>query len=289
MLSFEQIRAKFGVPSQHFYGYLQIRHFIHSLGLTGAQPVTSPIDSFLLQCQHNKKIISYFYKKLQSLTSCNIDKIKGLWHRDLATEFGEEAWSEAIASIGKIFLCNRLTESQYRILHRLQRTPQSLNTFYPDISPLCGKCKREVGSYIHCIWHCPLIFKFWGKISQEINLIFSKNIQIDPVLFLLNLSEEGLSLSTLQQKLLYKLLLLARRCILFQWIKPRPPTVNQWYGEIFKVLPMERVSSVLKGNESYFDKLWAPFLNRLPGDVADLARRGRCNVVWCPPCSSVST
>lgn len=54
-------------------------------------------------------------------------------------------------------------------------------------------------------------------------------------------------------------------------------------------MPLERVSSILKGNESYFDKLWAPFLNRLPGDVADLIRRGRCNVDWRPPCSSVST
>lgn len=112
---------------------------------------------------------------------------------------------------------------------------------------------------------------------------------MDPGLFLLNLSEEGLSLTSLQRKLLYKLLLLARRCILFQWIKPRPPTVNQWYEEILKVLPMERVSSVFKGDESYFDKLWAPFLNRLPGDVADLVRRGRCSVDWRPHCSSLST
>lgn len=81
----------------------------HGKKLTEAQPVTSDIELLLLQCQNSKKIISYFYRKLQSLNLCNIDKIKGLWHRDLETEFGEEAWSDAIASISKIFLCNRLT------------------------------------------------------------------------------------------------------------------------------------------------------------------------------------
>lgn len=63
LLSFDQIRTKFGVPSQHFYGYLQVRHFIDSLGLTKTQPVTSPVDSFLLQCQHNKKIASFFLQE----------------------------------------------------------------------------------------------------------------------------------------------------------------------------------------------------------------------------------
>lgn len=51
LLSFEQIRAKFGVLSQHFYGYLQVRHFIISQDLPEAQPIASDIDSTLLQCR----------------------------------------------------------------------------------------------------------------------------------------------------------------------------------------------------------------------------------------------
>lgn len=86
-------------------------------------------------------------------------------------------------------------------------------------------------------------------------------LKINPGLFLLGLLDEGLPLSKLQQKLLYKLIWLARRCILFQWIKRRPATVNQWYGKIFKVLPMEHLSSVLKGNQRHFKKLWGHFLD----------------------------
>ena len=74
-------------------------------------------------------------------THSTLDRNKGVWERDLRTEFGQVTWSDAVQSIGEIILCNRLTESQYRILHALQRTPQSLNNFYPRISPLCLKCR----------------------------------------------------------------------------------------------------------------------------------------------------
>ncbi len=289
LLSFAQIRAKFDIPSKHFYGFLQVRRFINNLNFPETQPVASAIHSFLLQSYCGKKFISLFYGKLQSLNTFNIDRIRGIWGRDLENDVDEEAWSDAVELVGKVFLCNRLTESQYRILHRLHPTPQSLNAFYPGVSPLCVKCKKEVESYMHCIWKCPLIFTFWEKVSQELDSILGKKIQINPGLLLLNLPSDRLTLSHAQQRLLNKLLLLARRCILFQWIKPRPPTVNQWYGEIFKVLPMERLCSVLKGNERTFDKLWAPFLNHLPDGAADLIYRGRCGVVWRPPWTPVNT
>ena len=105
--------------------------------------------------------------------------------------------------------------------------------------------------FTYCSKTTKKIFNFWEKVSQEL------------CLFLMNLSGEGLSLTSVQWKLLNKFLPLERRCILFQWIKPRPPTGNQCCGENFKVLTMERLSPVLKGNERVFDKLWLPFLNYL--------------------------
>ena len=97
-----------------------------------------------------------------------------------------------------------------------------------------------------------------GKDSRR---FFNYNVTVEPGLFLLNILNEDLLMPNMWTKLLFKLLLLARRCILFQWIKPRPPTVNQWHDEIFKVMPMERLSTILKDNEYYFDRLWQPFLD----------------------------
>ncbi len=111
LLSVIQIRTKYVVPSQHFYGYLQVRHFINSLNFPETQLATSATDSFLLQFCGNKKIISHFYGKLQSFNTSNIDRIKSLWSRDFGIEIGDEAWSKGVESVGKMFLCNRLTDS----------------------------------------------------------------------------------------------------------------------------------------------------------------------------------
>ena len=40
--------------------------------------------------------------------------------RYLEVDLDANAWSDAFKSVKKMFTCNRLRESQYRILHRLQ-------------------------------------------------------------------------------------------------------------------------------------------------------------------------
>lgn len=143
--------------------------------------------------------------------------------------------------------------------------------------------KTDMRTYFHCIWWCPLISKFWKRVAGELGKIFNNNINMEPGLFLLNIVNEGLFMPYTQENLSFKLLLLARRCVLFQWIKPRPPTVNQWLGEIFKVIPMEWLSVGLNGNESSFDRLWQPFLDYVPISIMVIIQRGHHALVWSPP------
>lgn len=58
---------------------------------------------------------------------------------------------------------------------------------------------------------------------------------------------ETLTLDASGYKSFDKLLLVARKCILIRWIKEIPPSVTQWYKEIFTVLPHERIAKVLWG------------------------------------------
>lgn len=66
-----------------------------------------------------------------------------------------------------------------------------------------------------------------------------------------------------------KFLVLARKCILNSWIRNKPPTVTEWYTEIFKVLPMERKSAKLRG-----DDIWQPLIDYLPKDLSVIIVRG---------------
>ena len=67
-MSFIQIQNKFQVSRNHFFGFLQVRHFVKSyLKLPNDKPMLSPIESFLLNLNFNafndKKCLSLFYGK----------------------------------------------------------------------------------------------------------------------------------------------------------------------------------------------------------------------------------
>ena len=156
------------------------------------------------------------------------------------------------------------------MLHRQHRTPYILNKFDPSRSPLCQKCKTEIGTYIHCMWQCPMISDFWSSVTKELNLIFATRIEKTPGLFLLNLPDKNLSLNTSYYLLFKKLIFLARKCILFNWITDFPPTIAQWYREIFRVLPMERLCARAKNSLDMFNELWKPLFSHLPDNLATL-------------------
>lgn len=182
-------------------------------------------------------------------------------------------WEEAISSVKSTFICNRMRETQFKILHRCHITPVIRNKMNNQISPLCNKCKRNIGTYIHNFWECPGISKFWSNIAHKLGKIFSG-------LFILGLPSKTLFLSKSNFKLCDKLLLLARRCILKQWISERPPSVKQWLHETYSVLPLERLTARVKGDDELFERSWSAFLRYLPPSLRDIIKKGRVTLDW---------
>ncbi len=80
-------------------------------------------------------------------------------------------------------------------------------------------------------------------------------IEKDPWFFILGMKKEDSGLSFLQVKLASKLLFVAHICILVVWIKDKPQTVDQWYNETFRILPLERLGAVSNGNEARFENV----------------------------------
>lgn len=284
-MTFQQLQSKFSIPKEHHYGFLQVRHYVGSKTLPPLDPVMySEAERFLIARKGLTRFISSFCALLYSLNTGDIISIAQKWEKDLDTEYIEDDWQEAIKVFKSTFTCNRLRETQYKILHRLHLTPYILNKMNRQISPLCIKCHREVGTYYHYFWQCKLIKRFWGTISQELSGIFQVKMRKDPGLFILGLPSSEVTLTHLKFKLCDKLLLLARKCILINWITDKPPTVTLWYREIFRVLPHERLSAVVKVNERSFNEMWAALLNYLPDELTQLVERGQSSLQWsCPP------
>ena len=230
-----------------------------------------------------KGLISYFYDTLLSCDDYNMDNVMRKWERDFETEYEQDCWSHCIESTHSTFISNRYKEMQYRILHRQHRTPELLNKFDPSRSPLCIKCKTQIGTYMHCFWQCPKIARFWSCVTRELSGIMKTTICKDPGQFLLGLPSKLGVLDPRRAKLLNKLLCLARKCILFNWIQEKPPSVTQWYREIYRVLPMERLTAKLKGRDDNFIRVWRPLIDYLPGDLVNLVHKGSDSLDWRAP------
>lgn len=68
-------------------------------------------------------MLSAFYTLLCSLSPGDARNIAQKWEGDLETAYIEDEWQEVIKVIRSTFTCNRLGETQYKILHRLHITP----------------------------------------------------------------------------------------------------------------------------------------------------------------------
>uniref|UniRef100_A0A3P9IJZ9 Reverse transcriptase domain-containing protein n=1 Tax=Oryzias latipes TaxID=8090 RepID=A0A3P9IJZ9_ORYLA len=273
VMSFQQLQTTFQVPQKHFFAYLQLRHFI-SFHVICTSAVND-VEKFLGDRKDRKHLIGSFYSLLNSLGICLLPDISRKWEIDLDSQYIEDDWQTALRLIKSTFTCNRLRETQYRIIHRLHITPVILHKINRSQSPLCLKCNLERGTYFHCFWECRKISRFWNHISSVISDIFKLKIKRDPGVFLLGLPSRKLQIPTAHYKLLEKLLLIARKCILIHWIKESPPTVTLWYREVFCTLPHERLHAVMEGREEMFLTTWTPFLNHLPADLKGLLLQGQ--------------
>lgn len=115
---------------------------------------------------------------------------------------------------------------QYKLLLRLYITPRILNKMNSNHSPLCNKSQSEIGTFMHCFWHCPVITKSWDGVVRKMGDIFKINFTKAPVFFF-GLPAKDIALTANRFLLCDKLLLLARKCILIEWIHSRPPSLCQ--------------------------------------------------------------
>ncbi len=161
--------------------------FAQTLKLPQDTPQLGLMEESIIRYTRTKGVISYFYDYFLSYDSQNIDTVVERWEKDLQSEYEKDIWNACIQSSQSTFLFNVYKEMQYRILHRRHETPYFLNKIDSNRSPLCIKCKSEVGTYMHCFWECSKIAEFWSHILEELSSVFKCKICKDLGQFLLGL------------------------------------------------------------------------------------------------------
>lgn len=154
ILTFQQMKSKYGINNNDFMKFLQVKKFIlcNLKEFTGGLAI-SPIESLLL----NNKRLKFFTKKLyKTLNADNSDKVKGKWESDVGMIESED-WNALCSQPSSVQVSNSAWERQFKILHRLFITPEARHKMNLTLSELYTKCQSAARSFIHCLWSCPHI------------------------------------------------------------------------------------------------------------------------------------
>lgn len=122
--------------------------------------------------------------------------------------------------------CNKVKAIQLKILHCAHISPHLHHQFNPDRSPLCPKCKIEVGNLTYCLWSCRKIQVFWYSIKEELDKIFSISTECNPMYMLLGVTNNSLK-KTCEKHLYRTLPFCVRKRVLFNWIRDEAPSKTQ--------------------------------------------------------------
>lgn len=123
------------------------------------------------------------------------------------------------------FLCNKIVEKNYKFIPHTYQTPVRLRTIYPNVSPLCLRCKAAGGWMMYIFWGCASLQQFWNVIHVFSEKILDMTYDKTPVKYLFGTDMDGKRDPT-SSKRIGLISYTAKKCILLNWNKQQPPTFD---------------------------------------------------------------
>lgn len=230
--SFEKLRERYDLPWAHRFRYFQIRDYVreHLPGFENAIP--DKLDGCLKLCTGSDHVISLLYDRLQGLRHPSTARIKSEWERELGLQIPDNTWDSSLEQVHTCSLNARHRLIQFKVLHRIHYSKVKLHNIFPEVSPLCDKCKSTEADLLHSFALCAKLQDFWADIFRLFSKIFKVQIQPEPVLIILGISDLLRSLRVTQQRLLSYGLITAKKLILMCWKGKEVHTCKRWLTRV---------------------------------------------------------
>lgn len=261
-MSFDQVRETFHLSPNNFFRYLQVRHFVRShFTQFPSIPVSSSLDAILEVQPALRGTISRLYAKIFDLEACSLMIVKENWENDLGVNITEQQWSDILRRIHSTSICARHGLIQFKIVHRLHMSKVKLSKIYPEVDPICNRCKQVPATLFHTFWSCSSLTSFWSSIFEAYSSISGVTIDPCPFIGLFGVPSEALSLQNPLLNCIAYSSLLARRLILLNWKNDKPPSFGRWICDVIFFLKVEKIRYTLNGSTNNFYVIWQPFIS----------------------------
>uniref|UniRef100_A0A803KF69 Reverse transcriptase domain-containing protein n=1 Tax=Xenopus tropicalis TaxID=8364 RepID=A0A803KF69_XENTR len=254
------------IPGQRIqlYRYLQLRHAFqaqfHSLSLTQE---TTPLEEALYS-PTPKKLLSNLYKMVMESLPPPFNRARQLWHQAIPN-LQEDQWEEAIDTAYDHLISIKDRLIQYKSLHQIYITPLKLLKIGKRQNDLCPRCDTPGANFIHMIWACPPINRFWkdvmGTMAQELG---TPQI-IDPVVCLLGVIDDILPTNAARIRF-RTLMFYAKKTVIMHWMGNNLPSLNFWRQLVDSALPLIKLTYETRGAMDKFERVWSDWCNPDPQD-----------------------
>lgn len=262
--AFSQLQAQYGIASKELFRYFQIRHYLRThKEWDKIRKLPSNFEQFWIERAENQmqvqKIVSCLYGRIQEDLTENTLDVKNKWELEANTIISDIEWERSWESWHKCLSSPTWKEFSWKLRMRYFRTPLIISSYDKRCSSLCWRGCGLIGDLSHIFWDCPKLTVFWREVMREVNEIINVDGSFEPQQIILhNASLKGLGKN--KKFLLNALVLIAHKMITTGWLKPQPPTLDQWTQRLKAVNVMECMTASLRLQTDIYIEKWAPVI-----------------------------
>lgn len=257
--SFQEIQDQWGLLSQDFYRFLQLRHYLEFNIKKENFDIDSPmIKLFILSYQSklNRKVISKIYIDLEELKKNNTDYIQNKWEIEANIKMTAEDWDNINQNIWRTTCSLMWREHGWKNIVRFFRTPAQ--TKYRDTN--CWRqCGETVANHLHVFWGCPILESYWKELKICMDTVLKTNLPFNFETFFFG-KIEGAN-TNLNMKMLRIMLLAGKKGITRNWLKTEAPKKETWVDVMHDIYVMEKLTYTLRLETDKFERIWTGWLN----------------------------
>ncbi len=210
----------------------------------------------------NSKAVSYFYNVLTDLVESDTTTIRKAWEEDLGFTIEDAQWEECLQNIHDCSINTRHNLIQFKSLHRVYMCKTKLHKIFPEVSPVCNKCKVVEGTLLHSFWTCCNLHKYWTDIFDLLSKVYKKDIVPDPMIAIFGVISVP-SVSSYERQGISLFMVLAKRLILQRWKLDIVPTFDVLLSELAGIIHIEKLRFIGNDKLDIFWKIWKPVLDHL--------------------------
>uniref|UniRef100_A0AAR2LWN9 Reverse transcriptase domain-containing protein n=1 Tax=Pygocentrus nattereri TaxID=42514 RepID=A0AAR2LWN9_PYGNA len=261
-ISFEDLILKYEISSSKFLEYHQLRSIIQARFNLSNLNLEIPVWITDFLNLYTPKLLSKIYKlllKINDSISLPITK----WERDLSIIPDENFWTQICLNTFKMTKNPNLQLIQYKTLHRIHYTGHRMFQMGLRETNICTNCTGNyIENYMHAIWSCMPVQRFWQTICEDLSTWFHCDIQASPKLCILGDISE-LNIETNISPIVLTALCIAKKTILMKWKSKNDLCITHYRNLLLDHISLERMSATTKNQLTTFESLWSPLISSI--------------------------